>query len=115
MPKNILVRNFACLSFRSELPTCLLLPEKMQKMECYHEMNKYEKLFYGKKKSTDCNTVVLYFCVQGEDSKGEGKLACCSPWGCKELDMTKRLSDSYKCYCYLARIQKAIFVCVCGF
>ena len=50
MPKNILVKNFACLSFTSELPTWLLLPEKMQKMECYHEMNKYEKLFYGKKK-----------------------------------------------------------------
>ena len=22
------------------------------------------------------------------DSKGQGSLACCSPWGCKELDMT---------------------------
>ena len=20
---------------------------------------------------------------------GEGKLACCSPWGCKQLDMTE--------------------------
>ena len=23
-----------------------------------------------------------------EDSEGQGSLACCSPWGCKELDMT---------------------------
>ena len=23
---------------------------------------------------------------------GQGSLACCSPWGCKELDMTERLS-----------------------
>ena len=23
---------------------------------------------------------------------GQGSLACCSPWGCKELDMTKRLN-----------------------
>ena len=23
------------------------------------------------------------------DSEGEGSLACCSPWGCKELDMTE--------------------------
>ena len=22
------------------------------------------------------------------DSEGHGSLACCSPWGCKELDMT---------------------------
>ena len=22
------------------------------------------------------------------DSDGQGSLACCSPWGCKELDMT---------------------------
>ena len=23
-----------------------------------------------------------------EDSKGQGILVCCSPWGCKELEMT---------------------------
>ena len=23
---------------------------------------------------------------------GEGSLSCCSPWGCKELDMTERLN-----------------------
>ena len=22
------------------------------------------------------------------DSEGQGSLECCSPWGCKELDMT---------------------------
>ena len=26
-----------------------------------------------------------------EDSEGQGSLACCSPWGCKELDRTDRL------------------------
>ena len=26
------------------------------------------------------------------DSKGQASLACCSPWGCKELDMTERLN-----------------------
>ena len=24
-------------------------------------------------------------------SDGQGSLACCSPWGCKESDMTERL------------------------
>ena len=26
------------------------------------------------------------------DSKGQGSLVCCIPWGCKELDMTERLN-----------------------
>ena len=24
----------------------------------------------------------------------QGNLACCSPWGCKELDMTERLNQT---------------------
>ena len=27
-----------------------------------------------------------------EDGEGQGSLACCSPWGCKELDMTEWLN-----------------------
>ena len=26
-------------------------------------------------------------------SEGQRSLACCSPWGCKELDMTERLNE----------------------
>ena len=28
------------------------------------------------------------------DSEGQGRLACCSPWGCKELDMTEQLENN---------------------
>ena len=28
------------------------------------------------------------------DGEGLGSLACCSPWGCKELDMTEQLNKS---------------------
>jgi len=28
------------------------------------------------------------------DGEGQGSLACCSPWGCKELDMTEQLSNN---------------------
>ena len=28
------------------------------------------------------------------DSEGQGSLACCSPWGCKKLDMTEQLNNS---------------------
>ena len=33
------------------------------------------------------------------DGEGQGSLACCSPWGCKELDMTGRLNDNI-CFTY---------------
>ena len=26
------------------------------------------------------------------DGEGQGSLACCNPWGCKESDMTEQLS-----------------------
>ena len=28
------------------------------------------------------------------DGEGHGSLACCSPWGCKESDMTEQLNNS---------------------
>ena len=27
------------------------------------------------------------------NSEGQGRLACCSPWGCKESDMTERQNN----------------------
>ena len=28
------------------------------------------------------------------DSEGQGSLVCCSPWGCKQSDMTEQLNDN---------------------
>ena len=28
------------------------------------------------------------------DREGQASLACCSPWGCKELDMTEQLNNN---------------------
>ena len=28
------------------------------------------------------------------DGEGKGSLVCCSPWGCKLLDMTERLNNN---------------------
>ena len=28
------------------------------------------------------------------DGEGQGTLVCCSPWGCKESDMTEQLNNS---------------------
>ena len=33
-----------------------------------------------------------------EDSEEQGSLACCSPWGYKELDMPERLNNNKKAY-----------------
>ena len=30
------------------------------------------------------------------DGEGQGSLACCNPWGCKESDMTKQLNNNNK-------------------
>ena len=32
------------------------------------------------------------------NGEGQGSLACCSPWGCKESDMTERLNKSNMSY-----------------
>ena len=28
------------------------------------------------------------------DCEGQGSLACCSPWGCKELETTEQLNNN---------------------
>ena len=33
------------------------------------------------------------------DSEGQGSLVCCSPWGCKEPDMTERLNNNKTTSC----------------
>ena len=30
-----------------------------------------------------------------EDREGQGRLACCSPWGCKEPDTTWQLNNNH--------------------
>ena len=32
-------------------------------------------------------------------SEGQGSLACCSPWGCKESDMNERVNNNNKDCC----------------
>ena len=29
-----------------------------------------------------------------EEGEGQGSLACCSPWGCKEVDTTERMNNN---------------------
>ena len=36
-----------------------------------------------------------------EVSEGQGSLMCCSPWGCKELDMTEQQQR----FCCASRLQ----------
>ena len=38
------------------------------------------------------------------DSEGQGSLVCCSPWSCKELDMSEQLNNNNKSYCIESRL-----------
>ena len=46
---------------------------------CYHQLNEHE------------------IEQAPGDGEGQGSLACCSPWGCKELSMNQRLKINSKC------------------
>ena len=46
-----------------------------QMVEWHHQLNEHE------------------FEQAPEDGEGQGRLACCSPWGHKELDTTERLNN----------------------
>ena len=49
------------------------------------------------------------------DSEGQASLACCSPWVCKESDMTERLNNKFSpkipfhpgCHIALSRVPSA--------
>ena len=42
------------------------------------------------------------------DSEGQGNLACCSPWGRKESDMTERLNHKLLDAIFLRCLLKAL-------
>ena len=53
---------------------------------------------YFKVKKVKLLYVVSYHVDQAlGDGKGQGRLACFSPQGCKELDMTERLINNKSC------------------
>ena len=47
-----------------------------------------------------------------EDSEGQGSLACCSPWGVKELDLTELLNNNNKSENFLIRGQQPALHCL---
>ena len=42
-------------------------------------------------------------------SEGKGSLACCNPWGLKELYMTDQLNNRWRAQCHLGSILAKIF------
>ena len=49
------------------------------------------------------------------DSEGQGRLACCSPWGCKESDINWPLSNTTFCHCSAKVIWKNMLTGPCLF
>ena len=61
--------------------------------------------FEGRKRRTEEEMVGWYHRLDGHEfeqalgvGEGQGSLACCSPWGRKELDMTERLNWTQQRY-----------------
>ena len=57
----------------------------------------------GRRRMTEHETIGWHHRLNGHefeqipgDSEGQGSLTCCSPWGCKESDMTEQLSNNKK-------------------
>ena len=67
----------------------------------------WERLKQEEKGTTDDEMVGWHHWLNGHeyeqapgDGDGQGSLACCSPWGHKESDMTERLNNKYwNCIC----------------
>ena len=45
------------------------------------------------------------------NSEGQGSLACCGPWGCKELDMTQQLNSNNMKNVKVLIIQSCLILC----
>ena len=59
---------------------------------CHHRLNRHE------------------FEQAPGDGKGQGGLACCSPWGLKELDTTGQLNTT-NCYSKQSIALLLLFIC----
>ena len=75
------------MSIASEMPSIHLIPDPGKDWR------------QKEKRATEDETVGWHHWFSGHelgqtlgDGKGQGSLACCSPWGRKELDMTERLN-----------------------
>ena len=56
------------------------------------------------------NSAVAEFQQAPGDGEGQGSLACCSPWGWKESDMTEQLNNNlyFICQTYTTALETAI-------
>ena len=84
--------------FKSHLPKIQLF-----KMLTNGGKNLYNILIFKEKGATEEEMVGCYHRLNGYefeqtpgDGEGRGSLACCSPWGCKELDTTEQLNNDNK-------------------
>ena len=66
----------------------------------------WKRLSAGEKGAMEDEMVGGHHCLNGHelgqtpgDSEGQGSLACCSPWGHKESDMTEQLNNNHHKQC----------------
>ena len=71
----------------------------MQTVDSLEKTLMLEKLRAGEKRATEDELVEWRYQLNGHEfeqalgiADGQGSLACCSPWGCKESDMTEQVN-----------------------
>ena len=91
------LKNFCC----AEDETPILWPPDAKNWLMWKDLD-VGKGWKQEKGMTEDETVGWHHRFDGHESEqalgigdGQGSLACCSPWGCKESDMTERLNWTY--------------------
>ena len=71
----------------------------MQRADSLEKTLMLGKIEGRRRRTTEDEMVGWHHCLDGHEFEqasgvgdGQGSLACCSPWGCKEPDTTKRLN-----------------------
>ena len=73
----------------------------MQRADSLEKILMLEKIEGRRRRATEDEMVGWHHQLSGQEfeqalgvDSGQGSLVCCSPWGCKESDMTEPLNNS---------------------
>ena len=79
----------------AEAETPILWPPDVKNWLIWKDPDAGKSWRWEKGKTEDALTQRTWFWISSRVGDGQGSLACCTPWGCKELDTTERLNWTY--------------------
>ena len=99
----------------SEAETAILWPPDVKNWLIGKDPDAGKDWRQEKKGTTEDEMIGWHYRLNGYEfelalgiSEGQGGLACCSPWSCKELDTTERLNWTELCVCPFTQRQLLI-------